>query len=236
MLSTHNHSKILTMKAAVRERYEKEVSVDDVVAEANEIWALFKKNFPRTEEHAKVELSDFYKEMQTEHPQFGSTYPIVLRYMCEIGQYHAEALRKWLRYITHHPWKSVESYLESQAKYALILYKQLNRHYKPTDAARYYDNVLKMLKSERKAFEAEAEAAKTEVDKNHERMKLRNAIELREFYAMYGKEAVDVPIKVVAADAATMTPEEIAALPHVTTGELILTPIEADADIDAGGF
>lgn len=213
------------MKTSVRERYEKEVTVDDVVAEANDIWTLFKKTFPRTAEHSQDSLTAFYNEMQCEHPQFANTYPIVMRYMCELGQFHPDALRKYLRFIQHHQWNSVDSYLESQAKYALILYKRLNPKYKMDDAQRYYDNVLKMLKNERKQFEADADAAKTEVDKNHERMKLRNAIELREFYAMYGKEAVAVPIRVVS----DFTNDASGAIEKITS-------VAADDDIDQGGF
>lgn len=185
------------MKAAVRERYEKEVTIDDVVTEAMQIWTLFKKTFPRSAEHPRSALTEFYNDMQREHREFSTTYPIVMRYMCEMGQFHPDAFRKYLNYIKHHQWNSVDTYLESQAKYAMILYKKLNPRYKMDDAKNYYDNVLKMLKLERQQFEKEAEEAKTEVDKNHERMNMRNIIELREFYAMYGKEAVDVPIRVV---------------------------------------
>lgn len=191
--------------------YEKEVTEEDIVSEANAIWKQFLTQFPeKTGE--RDQIAAFYKEMRETHPQLAQSYPIVLRYMCELGQYSTKALRKYLKRLRHNPWNSVDSYLESQASYLLILYKALTPHYRENEAKRYYANCLAMLKEERRQFEKETAQAQETVDKNHERIITRNRMELRDYFATFGHEAVDVPITVISDVAAAVASEAISAV------------------------
>lgn len=211
-------------------KYEKQVTKEDVIAEFGTIWAEFRRRFSTGGDHTNDDLSAFYKDMQTEHKQLSSSYPIVLRYMCELGQYHPTALRRYLSHIEHHPWKSVDSYLESQAKYVLILFKQANPKYRENDARACYDTALRRLRAEHKQFEAETEQAKKEVDKNHDRMVIRNRMELREHFAKYGPAAGEVPLSVVRD--AGVDP----AVGEAKNVEIAIPDVDPDATLGGLGF
>lgn len=199
------------VKATVREKYEHNLTAEDVAKEADGIWTLFKKTFPKKEAHDPAKLSDFYKEMQSEHREFGQTYPVVLRYMCQLGQYNGKAFRRYLKYISRNPWKGVDSYLESQATYAKLLYQALNQHYNPEHAKAYYNNVLTALKKEREQFETETKESEARVKEEHENRVIRNKIELREFFETFGMEAVDVPVRVETSEKVVELPADVAA-------------------------
>lgn len=205
--------------------YEKSVTEDDIVNEVNGIWREFRRRFPESKGN-EADFGEFYKEMKQEHPQLAQSYPIVLRYLCEIGQYNHVALRRYIKHIAKNPWKSVDEYLESQAKYALMLYKANNPRYRKNEADAYYMNCLKLLKAERKEFEEQTTLAHETVEKNHERMVIRNRMELREFFATHGTSGVDVPITVIYDGEKMVT--------HA--GSYTDTHVNADDDIVDGGF
>lgn len=126
----------------ISEKYEKDVSIDDLLNEAIVIYEKTKNNIT-------------LKDAQKQHPQFAKSYPIVLRYMCDMKLYHSDAFRKYLNGLK--PWKSLDDYLDSQAEYVYLLHKELN----PKDESM----AKKIKKTTRKALKEEHDYFQNNLEK-----------------------------------------------------------------------
>lgn len=210
-------------------RYEKEVSIDDVVNEANQIHQKCKKLWPANDD--STALAKIHDDMVSDHRQFADAYPIVLRYMCELKQYRQKAFRRYLNYVKNHPWNSEDSYFESQAMYVTILFKETHPRYDEQKARKLFDNTVRMLKLERDAFKQQMDANKKEVDRDHARMMKKNTLELKEWFARYGKECIDVPVRAVCLDENANA--ECDALHRVDD---LINAAAADSDLDECAF
>jgi hypothetical protein len=208
---------------SVTVRQEKEVTIDDVVSEANVIYAKCKKLYPGDDSEER--LKEIHNQMVDEHTQFAHAYPIVLRYMCELKQYRQKAFKKYLGYIKHHPWTSEDSFFESQAMYVTLLYKEINPRWDKCHTENLFDNTVRMLKIERDAFNEQIDKNKEEVKRDHSRMMRRNTLELKQWFSQHGATAVDVPLRAIVCDE------------DGNERECVITPTleqigEPDADID----
>lgn len=105
--------------------YEKEVSIDDVVREGDEIFAEFKSRRFHPQDHKALDA--FHVEMFDKHKELAQAYPIVLRYMCQLGAYNSKVFRMFIKKISQTPIKSEEDYLDVQADYVVMLYKAFNK-------------------------------------------------------------------------------------------------------------
>lgn len=110
-------------KAAIT--YEKNVTIDDVVSEADHIFAEFKRRRFRPDDHKA--LDDFHLEMFEKHKELAQAYPIVLRYMCQLGCYNSKVFRMFIKKIAESPCKGESEYLDIQADYVVMLYKAYNK-------------------------------------------------------------------------------------------------------------
>lgn len=192
----------MSLSGGANVRYEKEVTIDDIVNEANAIYRKCKKLWPTGADADNLDLlSKVHQDMRSEHPQFASAYPIVLRYMCELKEYRQRALKKYLNHLKHHPWTTEDKFLESQAMYVTLLYKETHPRYDEQKARNLFDNTVRLLKLEREAFKQQVESNKKDVEREHRRMMTKNTLELKEWFAKHGKDAVDVPVCAVLLDA-----------------------------------
>jgi hypothetical protein len=174
---------------------EKEVTIDDIVNEAIEI---NKKLQQRKIAPGDLEAADkFLSEMRREHKQFADAYPIVLRYMCQMQQFHAKALRKYLLQIREHPWKGQNEYLDSQTNYVIILYKITHPRWNKTQVENLRKNVRKMLQDEHEEFTRLADKYKDEVE--HEETVYQKSREetMHEFYKKHGEDTLNIKLRAV---------------------------------------
>lgn len=145
---------------------EKQVTIDDIIKEAVVINKKFQSqkispgDFDRADE--------FMNKMRKEHREFAQAYPIVLRYMCQMQQFHVGALKKYLNYIKEHPWKNHEEYLDSQTQYVIILYKETHSRWNRTQVDNLRRNIRKLLGDEHKKFMDLSEKYKKEVEHEEE--------------------------------------------------------------------
>jgi hypothetical protein len=168
---------------------EKEVTPSDIIAEAQKI-------------HAKVRRGEIgerlHRQMQMEHNAFAQSYPIVLRYMCELGQFHPDALRRYLHHLKFHPWKSTDEYLDSQTHYIVLLYKAMNKQWKSNEVDTLRKNVRAMLGREYSHFEKITKETNAEVEGEISRLHSRGVKELASFYAKNQDELQNgVPVTVM---------------------------------------
>lgn len=173
---------------------EKDVTIDDIVKEAAEI---NKKLRAENIKPGDYDASDnFMTKIRREHKEFSQSYPIVLRYMCQMQQFHAGALRKYLEYIRTHPWKNHDEYLDSQAQYVVILYKETHKRWNRTQVDNLRKNVRKLLQDEHDRFMELSEKYKKEVENEEVTFKNGRDETMREFYKNFGGDTSDLHLRI----------------------------------------
>lgn len=177
----------------VRITNEKNVTPKDIVNEATEIYKKMKKAQYTMLEFDRAD--EFMAKMRKEHKEFAQSYPIVLRYICQMQEYSPAALSKYLEQIARKPWKSKEEYIESQCDYVVLLYKQHHKHWHIKDVANLRNNISKMLREEDKKFTEMTEKTQKEVDADDEMYKKNRKHEFIEFYKKFGKETKDIQLQ-----------------------------------------
>ena len=172
--------------------YSKDVTAEEVVAEANKIWSEVKKTLlqdPAMLQDTK-RTDELIAHIHREYKDFSKSYPIVIRYMCQMGQYHSKALQRYLIHIKNHPWTTEDSYIESQADYVVMLYKVLHKNYKPSTVTDLHDTVLSLLKKERTEFKKTVEDSDKLVTELEEKLRLLDKEELKEFIRAAGESGM----------------------------------------------
>lgn len=145
---------------------EKNVTPEFILAEAKTIWSKVKHEItarglqPGDIDGARKLAAD----MQREHKDFCQSYPIVLRYMTEMRVFHPAAMRRYLRKLAVNPWTSVESYLDSQADYAALLYQATNKRWKPSEVQNVRKTIRALLQREHEQFQAYHREFEAEVE------------------------------------------------------------------------
>ena len=138
MFSTGERPKIKD----VRITNEKNVTPEDIVKEAMTINKKLRlANIPPGDDDR---TERFMTEIRKDHKEFCESYPIVLRYMCQMRQFSAKALQKYLAKIAAKPWSGQEEYLDSQADYVVILYKELHPRWQRKEVTNLRQNVRKI--------------------------------------------------------------------------------------------
>lgn len=167
---------------------EKEVSVDYIVDEATEIW---KKTCARKLPPNDTEVAEkWMQEMRKIHREFCTSYPLVLRYMCQMQEYDAKAFRRWLTKLSGKVIKTEDEYLEVQADYVATLFKYRNPRASSREIGAVRHNILTILREEHKIFKQYADEFNRRVSAEEEVRQQKNIQELREFASVAGRAGV----------------------------------------------
>ena len=170
---------------------EKNVTQDDIVNEANVMWKYVKLKIKADYNGWKEDGgAALMKEMQTRHREFCTSYPVVNRYMCMMGQYNTKAFKMWIMRIAKHPWKTEDEYIEAQADYIAKLYLANNPRASKTNVANVKANTYKLLMDEHKSFKSLAEETEKVVTKNEKLLSEKNADELYYFVKNNATDAI----------------------------------------------
>lgn len=209
----------ITKSLTARFSSEREVTPEFVVNEATEI---FKKarQVPNTEE----DNDRFLADMRKEHPQFGTSYPVVLRHICQLRAYSPKVLKLWLDKIARNPWTTEDEYLEAQVDYTCMLYRHQNPRTSPKDLRAHRDGVRKMLLDEHKKFKKYAADFTDKITAMEEESRARNKAELLEYCAGAPHEMPR---------AGTVTSELVDDVSDVAWGRLVSAPVDK---CDLGAF
>lgn len=164
---------------------EKEVTIDDLVKEADTIWRYArarKLKFNDLDAAAKL-ISD----VQRDHPQFCQSYPLVNRYICEMQEYSSKAFRMWLMKIKEHPWRSEAEYLDAQADYVAILFRTKKPRATRQQIEQLRTNIRTVLQIEHEKFKYYTNEFDKEVSAEDATLKHRNKAELCNFVKIAGE-------------------------------------------------
>jgi hypothetical protein len=174
------------MKSTVS--YAKNVTITDIVKESLDIW---KKVLPHKPTQLTLDQSeDLLKKIRSEHDDFAKSYPIVLRYMCQLGMYHPKAMERWITKIKTKPWGSEDEFIECQADYVVILYKVLNPRCNSEQLSAVRTDVTKTLKKEHKYVKDLVEQIDKNITEKEDQLREKNVKELQEFLNVVGVDGM----------------------------------------------
>jgi len=166
---------------------EKEVTAEFIVAESRQMWAKCRAAFAGGLEFGDTDgANQLMADLRREHQEFCTSYPIVMRYMAEMQTFAPAALTKYLMKIAEHPWTNEDEYLESQADYVSILFRETNSRWDSKKVASVRNAVLDALKKERADLQSLADEVTDRVEENERRLKNRSRADLREWLIKNG--------------------------------------------------
>jgi hypothetical protein len=115
----------------------------DLISLANVIW-----NEVRTVNITDEDkLEDYYNQVHSKYKDFGSSFPIVLRWMVQIKKYSEKAFRKFLIKYSSAKIESKKDFLILQADYVVYIYKE-NKHHDRKNVEAYREFIIKQLLDE----------------------------------------------------------------------------------------
>jgi hypothetical protein len=145
------------------------VTKEEIVEEAIKVWEKRKKEvFDITDQ---TSADEFMSKMRKEHKDFCMSYPIVLRYISQFKSFNKIAFKKYLDKIEKRPWTGESEYLDSQADYAVILYKQTHPKWNTTEVNNIRRNIRMLLEKESKMFKDNLDKFDKEVTSREELFK-----------------------------------------------------------------
>lgn len=161
---------------------EKTVTPEYIVAEASAIWAEMRKSGIKL---GDLEAGDeFMAKMRKAHPEFAKSYPVVLRYICQMQEYSPVILKRWLRKINVKPWLNEKEYYAAQADYVVMLYKNAHPNARKANVRQLRANVQRILEDEAEQFKSVAKSAESEVLALERALLQKTRRELAEFVAV----------------------------------------------------
>jgi hypothetical protein len=145
----------------------------EILAEADEIYAKWKKmckekNVKRSEVNDPKNdaiLDEIYTVLQKEHYDFAMAYPIQLRYMTQLGQYHHTAMDLFLKKLEQGIWKDEKEYIEYQANYVKLTYMKMHDRWTRQELNEVYEKAKNILTKERLEFKQQVEKVQAQMDK-----------------------------------------------------------------------
>lgn len=125
-------------------KHAKSLPCDDLLNLGNKIWAEVKKH-PLKKDEKKTE--ELYYIMFDKYRDFGSSFPIVLRWMVQMNQYSTKAFKKFLLKYSSANITSKKEFLILQADYIVYLYEE-NKHHDKKQVSIYREFIIKQLLDE----------------------------------------------------------------------------------------
>jgi hypothetical protein len=126
---------------------EKNVTADQIIKEANEIWNKAKdiwngvtplkgkkNNNGKGNSAIKISADDHTKldelldQMRAEHKEFATSYPTVLRHMVQEQWYSSNAFKDYMALVEKKPWTNDNERMDSYTTYAVLLFQATNQN------------------------------------------------------------------------------------------------------------
>lgn len=123
---------------------------EEIVAIGKKIWERVQKSGVGKDDNPGNDA--LLETLQEEFKDFATSFPLVIRWMVQMRQFNAEALRKYLLMHAQAKLDTREGFLELQAEYLVLLYRETHRHPDEAFVKRYRESLVKQLLEEDKAF------------------------------------------------------------------------------------
>lgn len=145
-------------------QYSHNYSTEQLLTLANSVWAEIKKEFK-----TNTDLDSLYITIFDRHKDFGTSFPLILRWMVQMQKYSEKAFKKFLVKYTSTKINSKKDFLILQAEYIVYLYEE-SKHYSKKDINQYREFIIKQLLEEDALFDKVHEEVQIEEQKNKEQL------------------------------------------------------------------
>jgi len=138
-------------EASVTSTYSsKHATVEEIVAISKQIWTkVVKSKFKKDDDENNDKLLE---ELQAEFKDFNISFPLVLRWMVQMRKFSVKVFEKYLLKHSSAKLNTREEFLELQAEYLVLLFREENSHPDENAVKRYRASIVKELLSEDKRF------------------------------------------------------------------------------------
>lgn len=166
---------------------EKNVTADDILREADSIWAKCKEHVgPKSnisDENVVKKLDSLLADLQKEHKDFAGAYPTVLRHMVQELQYNHKVFQRYLAIVEKKPWTNDNERMDSYTDYAVLMYRERCRregvhHANATEVAAFRKDYRRRLQSEHDNFVDTVKKFQKEVEDESKRYTAERRVEL----------------------------------------------------------
>jgi hypothetical protein len=157
-----------------------DVTREDILREADEMWAKCRAAAINIKDQSAVD--ELMTRMRREHKEFCTSYPIVMRYMVQFASYSHSALDRYLQSVEKRPWKNEDEYLDSQADYAVILYKTTHKRWNTTQVCNLHQNIRTVLEQESKTFKQSLDKYEKSITQREKRLRAEKERELAVYF------------------------------------------------------
>jgi hypothetical protein len=166
-------------------------SPDFICAEAERIWKAVKESGMLRQKDDSPARIKYLDDMQRKESDFQSSFPLVLRWMIQVGEYRPKAFYKYvLKYgkASQDGIPDEKAYMRLQAEYLVLLFTEKNPRENATQVNIYRERISQMLIDESESFQkmqAEAAAEMKAIKKD------KDAKDRQEMYALLLKRKVE---------------------------------------------
>ena len=157
------------------DKKKQKLIIDKYVEDAEDIWLDYRTRKKSDLKFINMSIDDRINYYQRVYNKFALAFPVVLRYMVQLGSYNRKAFRRFVDRLTNNPYRSELEYCERQADYVKFLFMENNKSHSMKEANNVWKKTYDLLVKEVEVFKKANEDAK----KNLEENKIRNNIEKR---------------------------------------------------------
>ena len=109
--------------------------------------------------------SKLLKELQKKYRDFAVTFPIVLRWMVQIREFHPKPFNRYItKYFRPH-YKDRKAFMAAQGEYLILLYKHNHPRAAGDEVTRYRETVMKSIEQDDEVFMTAHKNVEAEVKK-----------------------------------------------------------------------
>lgn len=140
--------------------HNKTETIESILLLGNKIWKELKNN-----DKTNKNDEELYYNVYNKYKEFGTSFPLILRWMVQMNRYSEKAFKKFLIKYSNSSISSKKEFLILQADYIVYLYEE-NKHYDKKHVNNYREFIIKQL------LEEEEEINKIDTELNDELSKI----------------------------------------------------------------
>lgn len=152
-----DNTEYIYSETKVNTQYSQSLQIDELIKLANVIWTDVKSN-------KKQNTEEMFDVVFNKYREFGSSFPIILRWMVEMDKFSDRAFKKFLYKYSNTDITNKKDFLIVQAEYLVYLYEE-TKHYDKNQVNLYREFIIKQLLEEDKLLSQMEEETKKELEK-----------------------------------------------------------------------
>lgn len=127
-------------------------------------------------ELSKKQRESLHDILRKEYKDFAHSFPIVVNWIANVGEYSPKAFRNFLQRHPDTQWENRKDFIEAQGDYLTFLFRELHPEYTASQRKKYRRNVKNQLHKDDRVFtDANDRAAEAEKEARAEADRARRA-------------------------------------------------------------